>query len=179
MNCNSHAPQGTKPHHRDKIHHFCTLQLTRPTGDETTKCALTYLSDPYCNTHAPQGTKLYAVWDAYGLEGIATHTPHRGRNNFHDFKTVTSKIATHTPHRGRNKQFLLYTIGNSSLQLTRPTGDETIFVRTIPTFLGLQLTRPTGDETGFGSGFGSGLNYCNSHAPQGTKLGSVRGSGRD
>ena len=80
------------------------------------------------------------------------------------------RIATHTPHRGRNKYRQCINHFFNKLQLTRPTGDETtMLVFIVITSNELQLTRPTGDETGFGSGFGSGLNYCNSHAPQGTK----------
>ena len=146
MNCNSHAPQGTK-----LASSSASLKLS------------------YCNSHAPQGTKLVSTLTVLGSKLLQLTRPTGDETPFQGRFWKEMFIATHTPHRGRNPTYSACRCFSSILQLTRPTGDET------PSFcvwhfkINIATHTPhRGRNSGF---FSSDLvsSDCNSHAPQGTK----------
>ena len=83
MNCNSHAPQGTKLNPASTAKCNKTLQLTRPTGDEIINIAKL---NKYFRLQLtrPAGDEMSICVLLQGSFPIATHTPRRGQQKTDD-----------------------------------------------------------------------------------------------
>ena len=124
------------------------MQLTRPTGDETSKTMSIFYCSFNCNSHAPQGTKHFVLVMFNILQQLQLTRP-TGDETHQNF-------------------FVNYTI---ILQLTRPTGDETNI-----SIIGVAIAFAIATHTPHrGRNYRCVISvsrqsfYCNSHAPQGTK----------